>query len=141
MYTTYTAHITIPNVYADDAPDALNDVAAYRNPFPTTNRPSLLSGRRHHAHSPTATYDATITPRQIESDIGSTSVGLRATAHTVKAVATTPAAPTASATATLISLRRLASTPDTDAVAITPNRQTSDIRDTKVLHPHAVGAR
>ena len=28
VYTTYTAHITIPSVYAHDAPDALNEVMA-----------------------------------------------------------------------------------------------------------------
>jgi len=95
VYTTYTAHITIPNVYADDAPDALKEVAAYRNPFPTKSGPSLLPGRRHHVYNPSPTQDATTRLLQNERPFGSAKIGLRATAQAVKAVATTPATPIA----------------------------------------------
>src|SRR4051812_37073642 len=95
----------MPSVYAGDAPDALNVVAAYRNPLPTRSGPNLPSGRRHHVYSPTATFDATTRARQIETDSRSTRIGLRATAHSVSVVATTPATATAPSTSARPSLR------------------------------------
>src|SRR3954454_14033079 len=111
------AQNTIPSVYADDSPDALNDVAAYRNPFPTRSRPNLPSGRRHHVYSPTATYDATTRARQIETDSASTRIGLFATAHAVSAVATSPATPTGTNTSARGAAGRRQSRLETDAVA------------------------
>src|SRR6478672_7803274 len=128
VYTTYTAHITIPSVYAGDAPDALNEVRAYRNPFPTRSGPSLLPGRRHHVYNPTPTYDATTRLLQIAVPCGSTSTGLRETAHAVRAVATAPPTPTASRTNTRASARRRPTTLAETAVVVTrgPNvRRTS----------------
>src|SRR6478672_7668150 len=116
VYTTYTAHSTIPSVYAGAAPDAFNDVAAYRNPFPTTSGPNLLSGRRHHVYSPTTTYDATMRARQTASDVGATRIGLRATAHAVTPVAMVPAIPTATITSTRWSARSLRRISETEAV-------------------------
>ena len=117
MYTTYTAQNTIPSVYTDDAPDALSDVAAYRNPFPTSSAPNLLSGLRHHRCSPTATYDATTRARQIATDLGSVRIGLFATAQAVRAVATIPATPTRTNTSARGAARRPASRREDDVMA------------------------
>src|SRR6476469_3221052 len=128
VYTTYTAHNTIPSVYADAAPDAFNEVAAYRNPFPTRSGPSLLPGRRHHVYNPTPTYDATTRLLQIAVPRGSTRIGLRETAQAVRAVATAPPTPTASRTNTRASARRRPSPLAETAVVVTrgPNvRRTS----------------
>src|SRR4051812_34763351 len=124
----------IPSVYAGDAPDALNDVAAYRNPLPTSSGPNLPSGRRHHAYSPTATYDATTRARQIETDFGSTRIGLRATAHSVSVVVTTPATATAPSTSARTSLRRDHGIADNDACA-TSLPSAWSITSATTLHP------
>jgi hypothetical protein len=128
VYTTYTDHITIPSVYAQDAPDALNEVAAYRNPFPTKSGPSLLPGRRHHVYSPTPTFDATTRLLQIEVPCGSTSIGLRETAQAVKAVATAPPTPTARRSSTRGSARRRPSTLAETDVVVTRGQAFGELR-------------
>src|SRR5450755_3065518 len=131
------ANATIPSVYASGAPDAVSAVTLYRNPAPTTSGPSRLSGRRHHVYAPTATYDATNELCQTQLPFGSTSVGLRAVAHAITAVATVPPTPTASTTNTRSSLRPLHSSRETDPVAIRPHHPAGAARDTSYSIQHA----